>query len=678
MGNFSAGQGTGPRGFLSLCLIVWLGALAQCALAETEINLEPNAHYLLDAPGHVSIDQVARDAALQWRRTDSDKTNFGYRDDAVWVRVGLPDNSTSYPVTWRLDLRKGFLTAVDIWLVDRDTGAVRKELSQSDSSRFSDRPVQYRHLVVDLEVPPGRSAELIVRYRTTGLTELPLRVETIGDFAARTQLFAAKSFLFQGVMIVLTLAGLVTFVVARAPTPLMYGTYLLVYALFVFHRDGYAFQFLWPDAPGFNAVASLPLGAALVVAGSVYTRMFLRTATLHPLFNRVLLANAGIAVVVVALGLLTDLGGLKQVMVVQASVSTLLFFAAGVNAARTRFKEVRFFVLGWTFAIGAAAVISLRHVLGIDLSSAMALDAMRVVAVLDAMMMGLALVDRYLQARAAHLRAVDESLAVARQNLDLHERLATLQRRHELAEQVAHARGQVLADATHDLRQPIHVLRMSIQQITQGDTLAEDARRSVEGSFQHLEELVEGHLAAAAVQPPNDDVMPLTPGASASVPVPVKAATETQAAEPIEAATILLNVYDMFASDAQEKGLRIRTVRSSVRVAADPLALMRVLSNLTANAVKYTSSGRILLGCRRRQEELCFQVLDTGCGMEVGEVEQMLQRSTRGSDTDKQPGYGIGLSIVTQIVAEHGWHFRCESTPGAGTKMCVCVPTSAP
>lgn len=656
--------------FSALCFCVAFSALPRVAAADAPIDLEPDAQYLLDPEQTLTVEQVINDPSLRWQRpANPGKNNFGYRDDAIWIRAAMPENPTSVPVTWRLDLRKGFLRAADAWVVDRNSGEVRRELSQSEDSRFSDRPLRYRHLAVDLAVQPQQSLWLVVRYRTSGLTEQPLLLETVNDFALRTQSFAAKSFMFQGIMLVLVLAGVVTFVVSRARTPLMYGAYLLGYALFVFHRDGYAFQFLWPDLPALNTVASLPLGGFLVVAGSFYTRMFLRTAELHPIVDRILLANAAAGVATVVLGFATDIGGLKQAMVVLASGSTLLFFAAGANAARTRFKEVRFFVIGWLFAILAAGVVASRHLLGLNLSSAMALDGMRIVAVLDAMMMGLALIDRYLQNRARQMQAIETSLEVARDNLRLHDRLAALERRYSLAEELARSRERVLADATHDLRQPIHALRMTVQSLVDGRAMSSDDRRTVEGSFHHLEELVEGHLAAAARSSPDDswaDVdSPTSRDDTHSHPAP---------AQSVRISTILQHVQDMFADDARAKGLDMRVVASSASVVVNPLALMRVLSNLVSNAIKYTPRGRVLVGCRRRGDELSIQVIDTGPGMDAQHFERMMLRCERAEQDQDRPGFGLGLAIVTGIAREQQWRFEWASTPGTGTQLSVRVP----
>jgi two-component system, sensor histidine kinase LadS len=179
-------------------------------------------------------------------------------------------------VRWRWDTRKGFLKEVAVWLVGPG-GQAKPVFNQSSDARFDQRPIAYRNLLLNLDFPAGLQRWLYVRYRTSGLTELPLVVECQDQFAQRSLIFAAKRFMSQGVMSIVVLAGLITFVASRARTPLMYSAYLLGYGLFVFQRDGFAFQFLWSSWPSVNAAASLAQGGYLVIAGCVFVRMFLRT-----------------------------------------------------------------------------------------------------------------------------------------------------------------------------------------------------------------------------------------------------------------------------------------------------------------------------------------------------------------------------------------------------------------
>jgi len=312
----------------------------------------------------------------------------------------------------------------------------------------------------------------------------------------------------------------------------------------------------------------------------------------------------------------------------------------------------------------SAALVSARHVVGIKLSSAAALDSMRIVAVCDALMMGLALIDRHLQMRALQAKTLEVSLANAQQNLVLHERSAAW-RNVTSWPLIWPMRAAALADATHDLRQAIHALRMTLQQVKEDGAIDATAQRTVDGSFKYLEELVEGHLAAAAsIDESKTEAREVR-----------SAQSELRGAQALPVRMVLDNVRDMFIDDAGTKGLHLHVRDCSAHIIADPIALMRVLSHLVSNAVKYTHSGRIVVGCRRREDRLLIEVHDSGPGMEAQELERLMQRHQRVADNSEcVEGYGLGLAIVTEIATNSGWGFACRCGVGSGTVASTSVP----
>jgi signal transduction histidine kinase len=126
----------------------------------------------------------------------------------------------------------------------------------------------------------------------------------------------------------------------------------------------------------------------------------------------------------------------------------------------------------------------------------------------------------------------------------------------------------------------------------------------------------------------------------------------------------------MFEAEAREKGLGFRTMPSSHRVGADPIALMRIVSNLVSNAVKYTGTGSVLLGCRRNGDRVRIEVHDTGAGMSPDEVDRVLRPYQKG----ETGGTGLGLAVVARLAREQGFAFDVISTPGRGSAFSVSVP----
>jgi signal transduction histidine kinase/CheY-like chemotaxis protein len=219
------------------------------------------------------------------------------------------------------------------------------------------------------------------------------------------------------------------------------------------------------------------------------------------------------------------------------------------------------------------------------------------------------------------------------------------------------AKSRFLAAASHDLRQPLHALNLFVEQLrATGD---ERARR----------EVVE-HIAAsvAAMNELFDDLLDMAKlDAGLLAPKP--------AVFPI--ARLLSRVQTTFSAPAREKGLALKVVASSAWVASDFVLLERIGFNLVSNAIKYTTRGRIVVGCRRRGERLRIDVLDTGAGIPAdmrarifGEFVQL-----RDAQTGKPgAGLGLGLAIVNRLTGLLGHAVEVDSRLQRGSRFSVTVP----
>ena len=147
------------------------------------------------------------------------------------------------------------------------------------------------------------------------------------------------------------------------------------------------------------------------------------------------------------------------------------------------------------------------------------------------------------------------------------------------AERANQAKSKFLAAASHDLRQPIQALGLLIASLSPR-THGEEAReivRSMGHSVESLRALLDALLDISKL-----DAGVLIPDVKQ---FPVNAT--------------LQRIKTGFADQARDKGLDFRAVRSSAVVRSDPILLDRVLQNLVSNAIRYTKTGRVLLGCRR-------------------------------------------------------------------------------
>jgi PAS domain S-box-containing protein len=165
-------------------------------------------------------------------------------------------------------------------------------------------------------------------------------------------------------------------------------------------------------------------------------------------------------------------------------------------------------------------------------------------------------------------------------------------------------------------------------------------------------------------------------------------------AQPIRAETDLNRLVSQLVSDraalAGEKGLSLTTdlAPGLVPVMADEKMLAQVLTNLTTNAMNYTSAGgRIVVRTALQSTDgahpadwVTVSVIDTGYGVMPEEKQHLFDRFYRGEAARRAgaPGTGLGLAICREIIDRHDGHITVESEPGKGSTFTVWLPPHVP
>ena len=129
---------------------------------------------------------------------------------------------------------------------------------------------------------------------------------------------------------------------------------------------------------------------------------------------------------------------------------------------------------------------------------------------------------------------------------------------------------------------------------------------------------------------------------------------------------------------ARERGLDLVVVPSSLSLRSDRGLLRRLLQNLISNAIKYTPSGRVLVGARRQGTRVRLMVCDTGIGIPAAKqtiVFREFQRLDPGAKAAK--GLGLGLSIVERVARVLDHPLTLASAPGRGCVFALEVPLAA-
>ena len=269
-------------------------------------------------------------------------------------------------------------------------------------------------------------------------------------------------------------------------------------------------------------------------------------------------------------------------------------------------------------------------------------------------------------ARRITIKTGDELEALGNQfnsmAAQLQDSYATLERKveertHQL-ELANLAKSRFLAVASHDLRQPLHALGLFVAQLRTAATASEQARivARIDTAIATMNELFKALL----------DISRLDAGALAPN------VTEFPVIKLLE------RVDATFAGAAADAGLHLRVVPNSAWVRSDFVLLEQVLLNLVSNAVRYTAKGGVLIGCRKRGEQLCIEVWDTGPGIPADERRRIFREFYRLDDMQgDRKGLGLGLAIVDRLCRLLGHSLELASAVGSGSRFAVVVPRAA-
>jgi signal transduction histidine kinase/CheY-like chemotaxis protein len=253
---------------------------------------------------------------------------------------------------------------------------------------------------------------------------------------------------------------------------------------------------------------------------------------------------------------------------------------------------------------------------------------------------------------------VREAVSLRFENMELIEQL---QLEKERAESASRSKSQFLAAASHDLRQPTHALGLYIATLRSLCAAPVMTAQEVGDIVSKLQSGLKGLVQLLDVLL---DISKLDAGA-------VRIRQEV-----FDLGELLETLDQQFAAIAAEKGLSLIVRPSSITVKSDRVLLHSMLANFISNALRYTERGKILVGVRRRGEEVEVQVLDTGIGIAEDQLQlifrefyQILNVARR-----REHGLGLGLAIVRRTADLLKVRIDVRSVVNRGSLFSVRLP----
>jgi signal transduction histidine kinase len=252
----------------------------------------------------------------------------------------------------------------------------------------------------------------------------------------------------------------------------------------------------------------------------------------------------------------------------------------------------------------------------------------------------------------------DEDLALAREIGERAGQAMENARLYQESQQSVRTREDLLAFASHDLRNPLGTLTLAVEVLARGLPPEEERKRkaaaNVRRSIDRMERLISDLLDLARLE-----------GAGIVLE-----------RRPVEAGALVAEALDAMGPLAADRHVRLENAMAAAgAVYCDRERALQALVNLIDNALKFSPEGAaVRVGAELAGEgEMRLYVLDDGPGIAEEERARIFQRFVQADRRDSR-GVGLGLAIAQGLVEAHGGTIGVESAPGQGSKFWFTLP----
>ena len=263
-----------------------------------------------------------------------------------------------------------------------------------------------------------------------------------------------------------------------------------------------------------------------------------------------------------------------------------------------------------------------------------------------------------MRAQAARISGAPrgERLPVPVANDELHRLGDTLNAMLSRLEDALGRERAFVADAGHELRTPLSILKLELDLALASDVPREELQERVRSAAEEVDRLAK--LA--------QDLLVIARADQGRLPLERR---------PLNVQDVLDTVAARFTAPAREQG---RTVAidsdEGLMVEADPARLEQALTNIVSNALRH-GRGAVILGAEGHAGRVELHVLDEGDGFDPDFLPHAFERFARADPARPRGGAGLGLSIVRVIAEAHGGRACAANRDGGGADVWLSLPS---
>jgi signal transduction histidine kinase/CheY-like chemotaxis protein len=593
---------------------------------------------LEDPQANLTINDVRTPiTARSFKPNNQTSPGFGFTPSAYWAKFDL-NNQSAQTKRWLFEIAFPLHDEVDVYVFNT-SGPLLSQQNPSqqwhtgDSVPFASRPYDNHNFVFPLVLGPQQSVTVYVRLKSDNSMLLPFTLWSVDSFNATNVRAILGLGLYYGIMLVMMLYNAFVYVSVRDKSYLFYIIYLLFFSLSVLNINGLGMQFLWPNAPWWSNQGFMIFMFQTAFWGVLFSQHFLQLKTQAPLLNRLFNLMSVLCILAMLVAISTYPKYSLYLSAATAVAFVSLIMTAAIYLFKQNYRPARFFLLAWTgFLVGV--IMRMLFSTGMISGDFIFQHGVQLGSAIEVILLSLALADR--------INALKEQ---ARDNAEL---------ARQYAEQANQAKSVFVADVSHEIRTPLNAILGFTQLLYRDPQLGPSQRQKIEiieKSGAHLLALINNILDISKIE---SNAMTLQ-------------------TEDFELVSLVKSIGVMLGVRCDEKHLMWRFVNKAeqtVSVHGDHTKLRQILINLLGNAVKFTQRGSVTLTLSNpANNHYCFEVIDTGTGIELAEQQAIFAAFGQTVQGIKAGGTGLGLAIASRQVTLMGGFLQLSSIPNKGSRF---------
>jgi signal transduction histidine kinase len=587
------------------------------------LSIGSAAVILEDPASRLTLQQILTpECAAQFQPSAQERLSFGFSSSSYWIALTICNAhpETASQDAWVMEIGYTPLDSIYVFFVDAQ-GQWQQHL-YGDHLPFAARDFNHRTYIVPLVVVDSVPHTYYLRVRSTSSLQIPIeisRAATLYENIATSELGYGALY---GMLFVMAAFNVFLFAALRRPHYIWYVAYVFGVLLYYAVLNGHAFQRLWPHSPRFaNYMNIFAVGFSITgLAG--FARSFLPLARLAPFADRTLQVLMFVGGLIVVAGIGAPYTLMVRVGLLVVSVEVFTALVGGILCWARGNKPARYFVLAVAmFVIGN--VLFVLKTSGFVPPTTITNHAVELGSVLEAVLLALALADRYRTLRIEKETAQSAALRMQREANEtleqrVHERTEELeqmndelQRQMEILDEQANEieivnttlhennlklqslndeKNEILSIVAHDLKNPLTTVAMNASMVRNYFH-----KMSAEQSIQLVERIESTAERMHNIILKLLDVNALDTGH-------VKLTIED-----VELAPLLASLVEEYSLRANAKNISLRLEMDDelCRARADKYRLQEIIENLISNAIKFSPRDRtVTISLTSRAEDV--------------------------------------------------------------------------